>query len=101
MEREIDISYALLAIQRALLGEITSNLRAVIVDFQPLSQAGRIEFYYDQEISEEIYDHASGIITEITAAFPPQYHFEEKIERLDYPKKISVKGRLAYLRKEL
>ncbi len=97
---DIDISYALLATQRALLGEVTPNLRAVIIELEPKNKSGKIFFYYQGEISEEVFDVASCVITEITAAFPVGYQFEEHIERLDTPSKIPIQGRLAYLRKE-
>ena len=97
---DIDIGYALLATQRALLGEVTPNLRAVVIDLKIEGKSGKICFYYHGEISEEDYDIASSAITEITAAFPVGYSFEEHIERLDAPAKISFEGRLAYLRKE-
>lgn len=97
---DIDIGYALLATQRALLGEVTQNLRAVVIDLQIESKSGKIYFYYDGEISEADFDIASCAITEITAAFPMGYSFEEHIERLDAPTTIPIQGRLAYLRKE-
>ncbi|MCH9608752.1 MAG: hypothetical protein S4CHLAM45_06590 [Chlamydiales bacterium] len=100
-KNDIDIGYALLATQRALLGEVTQNLRAVVIDLQIKNKSGRICFYYDGEISEVDFDIASCAITEITAAFPIGYSFEERIERLDAPAKIPVQGRLAYLRKEV
>ncbi len=99
-DSSIDIAYALLATQRALLGEVTPNLRAVSIDLQPNSKSGKICFYYHGKISEDDYDIVTCAITEITAAFPIGYNFEENIERLDSPTKIQVKGRLAYLRKE-
>ena len=83
-----------------MLGEVTQNLRAVIIDLHIESKSGKICFYYDGEISEADFDVASCAITEITAAFPIGYSFEEHIARLDAPTKIPVQGRVAYLRKE-
>ncbi len=99
-DSDIDIAYALLATQRALLGAVTPNLRAVTIDLQSNGKSGKICFYYDGKISEDDYDLATCAITEITAAFPIGYNFEENIERLDSPTKIQDEGRLAYLRKE-
>lgn len=96
----IDICYALLATQRALLGEVTPNLRAVVIDLIPEEKKGGIFFYFHGEITETDFDVASCAITEITASFPVGYSFAEHIERLDAPAKIPVYGRLAYLRKE-
>ena len=53
---DIDISYALLATQRALLGEVTPNLRAVIIDLDSKNRSAKIFFYYQGEISEEVFD---------------------------------------------
>jgi hypothetical protein len=97
---KIDIAYALLSVQRALLGEITPNLRAVVINLDAPNESGIIYFYYDGGISDKDFDIASCAITEITAAFPAGYPFEEHIERLDAPAEIPIQGSLAYLRKE-
>ena len=53
---EINISYALLAMQNALLGVVTPELRAVSIDIDEEKKIFFINFYYQGEISEEIID---------------------------------------------
>ena len=50
------IGYILLGMQRALLGEITPELRAVIVNLDNDSEVYYAYFYYDGESSEKMID---------------------------------------------
>lgn len=85
--------------QRALLGAVTSNLRAVTVKIEQTIKLLKICFFYDGDISEEVFDLASIATAEMAADFP-EYDLDDHIERLDYPKKILVEGILVYFRKE-
>ena len=92
--------YALICVQNALLGVVTPELRAVIVDFNMKKPLLYIRFYYNGEISEEIMDLWLCAVSEASAHFGPDCLLDDGIERLDYPKKIPVHGCYAYLRKE-
>jgi hypothetical protein len=99
---QLSVGYALLAVQRALLGEVTPQLRAVIVDVKKESELLYIRFYYDGEISEKRLDLWDCAISEAHAALAHVCcSLDGEVERLDYPKQIPVRGRLAYLRKEV
>lgn len=94
-------AYLLQLTQRALLGEIVSELRAVFVKLEK-NQILSICFFYDCKVSEKIYDISSCIISEIVAGFPPCYFqaIEEKIVKLKYPRNVPILGNIAYLRDE-
>lgn len=96
----IDYGDALLATQRALLGVVTPQLRAVVIDVEPENEIFFISFFYDGEISEELQDLWECAITEASASLGPDYYTEQQIDRVDYPKPIPFRGRYAYLRKE-
>jgi hypothetical protein len=97
---DFSIRYALLSMQRALLGEVTPELRAVVVDVLEKESLLYIRFYYDGPVSEELMNLWDCVITETTADFGPDVVFDYAIERLDYPQKIPERGRYAYLRNE-
>lgn len=92
------VGYALLSVQNALLGAVTPELRAVVIDLDEESKVLYIRFYYHGEASEELIDLWDCAITEIDLGL--DCFFDKGIERLDYPNPIPVRGRYAYLRKE-
>lgn len=92
------IAYALLSIQRALLGLATPELRGIVADIQ--DQKLYIRFYYDKGVSYEILENWEFAITKVIADMGSDYLFDTGIERLDYPQEIPFRGRYAYLRKE-
>jgi hypothetical protein len=92
------MALVLLSVQRALLGVVTPELRAVVVDLDDARQVLYIRFYYHGEVSEDLIELWNCAITEVDLG--PDYFFDEGIERLDYPNKIPFRGRYAYLRKE-
>ena len=65
------VVFAKLSVQRALLGNISDNVRAVVftVDIQSL----RLRFYIDQEISEANVESASCVETEVIADYGAAY----------------------------
>ncbi len=89
------IAYSLLAIQRALLGLATPELRGIVADIQ--DQELYIRFYYDKGISYEIFESWEFAITKVIADMGSDYLFDTRIERLDYPQEIPFRGRYAYL----
>ena len=90
---------ARLSIQRALLGEISARLRAVV-----FSIAGReldIRFYFDGPISEEDIESASCVETEIIADYEAEDIITVRCIRLDTPQIIVDDGVWVYHRREI
>jgi hypothetical protein len=94
------VEYALLAMQRALLGEVTAELRAVVIDFDTEQLIFFARFYYDKEACEKMIDLWQCAATEASASLGPDCFTHLQIERVDYPEKIPSCGYYAYLRKE-
>ncbi len=93
--------YALLSMQSALLGEVTPELRAVMIDVNEKEDVFSAWFYYDGEVSEQRIDLWDCAVTEASADLGRYELVRSHIKRLDYPQKIPSKGYFAYLRKEL
>lgn len=91
------VYYALLSLQTALGGSVTPQLRAVTVDVDKSMETVILFFFYDGEISEELHEISSLVGTETEY---PCYLNEEHVLRLDFPEKIPLRGKFAYLRKE-
>lgn len=92
------VVYARLSLQRALLGAITPNLKAVCIDVDKKTKKLFISFFYDGEITDEFFDIASTAMAEVDV--PGYYELDEKIEKLDFPEKIPSRGHLVYLQQE-
>ena len=91
--------YFRLSLQRALLGNVTPNIRGVIALLD--DNQIYLTFYFDGEISESDEENASEIETEVIADFDEKYTIDTQIKRLDFPHRIKLdKGFLVYLRKE-
>ncbi len=90
----------LLSVQRALLGAVPHNLRAVTCDWEGTEI--KLRFVFDGEIDEENYETAGIVGAEVVADFPAPWTVSEDIIRLDYPDSLCP-GPLvlwAYRRKE-
>ncbi|HKZ00088.1 MAG TPA: polymorphic toxin type 50 domain-containing protein [Rhabdochlamydiaceae bacterium] len=94
------VAYALLAIQSAILGIVTPELRAIVVDLCKEENLCYVHFYYDGLISEELIDLWECAITKTFADVGQDYVLDAGIQRLDYPQKIPFRGRYAYFRNE-
>ncbi len=93
-------SVLLLDMQEALLGKVSPSLRIVTVDSDPKKKYLELRFVYDGAISDEDFSLATVAIQEASAPFVG-YEVRSNIERIDFPKSISAKGRrAAYLRRE-
>lgn len=93
------LSNVFCSIQRALLGNVTPNLRAVYIRLE--NETYGLVFFYDKELSEEEEELASLTDTEFIADFPsPDYKTSCAIEILPYPKPIPKKGYCVYERYE-
>jgi hypothetical protein len=95
---QFSVEYALLAVQSALLGEVTPALRAVFANVDEDQEIFYFYVYYDKEVSEKTIDLWECACTEASADLGPCF-IEREIERLDHPKAIPVRGYCAYLRK--
>ncbi len=93
-------AYALLSMQRALLGRVTPSLRLVTVDLSDEKSQLHIRIYYDGEISPEMLFLGEIIISNVYADCGPDYILDYEIARIDVPNKMPCYGRLAYERKE-
>ncbi|WP_330924930.1 hypothetical protein [Candidatus Sororendozoicomonas aggregata] len=93
-----DTVLARLSIQRALLGEISSNLRAVV--FSKNDRYIEVRFYFDGMISDEDKESASCVETEIIADYDVDDIIIAKCIRVDMPKPIDDAGHWVYRRRE-
>jgi hypothetical protein len=64
--------------QRALLGNVTPSLRAVIVDVDVIQKTLFFSFFYDGEVNDELFDLASVVCVEASSNFP-EYHVSSPI----------------------
>lgn len=88
------------SIQRALLGAVTPNLRAVDIVIEN-EQRFDVIFYYDKEISEDEEELSSLVETEFISDFSePDYQTNRILRVLQYPNKIPQNGFLVYKRYE-
>lgn len=91
--------YLKLSLQRALLGNVTPNIRAVLAELEDKKIS--IVFYFDGAVSDGDEGLVSVVETEVMADYDEKYDVEAIIHRLDYPGPIiSANGYLVYLRKE-
>jgi hypothetical protein len=100
MMKFYSIEYALLAIQSALLREITPELRAVIIDLDAEEKVFYAYIYYDGKASEKMIDLWDCAIGEAGADLGRDCFIKSQIKRLDYPNQIPQGGYCAYMRKE-
>lgn len=95
----MDISLVRLSVQRALLGHITPNLRAVCI--KNVNDEIELVFYYNTLPSDEEQELADFTDTEFIADFPsPEYKTDFQIITLPYPNKIPKDGICVYKRYE-
>jgi hypothetical protein len=92
------IEYALLAVQGAVLGEVTPALRAVFTNVDEDQEIFYFYVYYDKAASEQMIELWECVCTEASAGLG-HCLIESEIERLDYPKAIPIRGYCAYLRR--
>lgn len=90
----------LLSIQRALLGRVTPNLRAVTIDTK--NNEIILYFYYDKPPSEDEQEMSSLADTDFISDFPawPEAKTDCKVITLAYPEKIPSADLYAYHRFE-
>jgi len=88
----------LLSLQRALLGEVTANLRAVTVRYDDNSI--HFEAYFDGAPNDEEREGMSLVETEVMADFPSTHEVTHEVIRLDAPAPIPKNRTWVYFRKE-
>lgn len=88
----------LLALQQALLGEISANLRAVAVSIGP--QNVHFRAFFDGSISEGDRESMSFVETELMAALTARDVVSHSVERLDCPAPIPKRDIWVYCRRE-
>lgn len=91
-------SEVLLSLQRALLGEVSAQLRAVTVTFDEKSVTARA--YFDGEIDDEDREGMSSVETQILADFPDDHSMRIECHRLDAPAPIVDDGVWVFARRE-
>lgn len=89
---------ARLSIQRALLGQVSSSLRAVVFSIE--GRDIEVRFYFDGDISEDDKESASCVETEIISDYGEDDIVVVKCIRLDYPEIINDGGIWVYQRRE-
>ncbi len=90
---------ARLSIQRALLGEVSPQLRAVV--FSIAERDIDVRFYFDGDISDKDMESASCVETEIIADYEAEDVITVRCIRLDTPKTIGDSGVWVYQRREI
>ncbi len=93
------IVMARLSIQRALLGEVSGRLRAVIFSVSELFL--NIRFYFDGEIGEDDFESASCVETEVLADYEENWTVIVKCLRLDASETILDDGVWVFRRREM
>lgn len=88
-----------LSIQRALLGEITPNIRCVTINI--INKKIELSFFIDGKVTEDDQENISCIETEVIADFEDNFDIKTNIKRIDYPYPIVIEhGYCVYRRKE-
>lgn len=93
------IIFTRLSIQRALLGEVSPQLRAVV--FSIVGRDVDVRFYYDGLISEVDTESASCVETEMIADYEAADTVTVRCIRLDFPEPIQDDGVWVYQRREI
>ena len=89
-----------LSIQRALLCQVTSNLRMVAIEWDEEDQKICLLFYFDKGISDEEQDIASSAAGEFWADFDETTEAIEKYILLAFPKPLPIHKCTVYRREE-
>lgn len=88
-----------LSIQRALLGEVSPKLRAVV--FSIVERNIDVRFYFDGAIRDEDIESASNVEAEIIADYEQEDVITALCIQIDYPEIITDDGVWVYQRREI
>lgn len=89
-----------LSLQRALLGEVSDNLRMVAADCNDEQNKITVFFYFDGEISPQNAESANCICAEVSGDFDETTSICDTPIRLDFPERLPPHSLTAYLRQE-
>ncbi|MCB1106785.1 MAG: hypothetical protein KDK76_01655 [Chlamydiia bacterium] len=89
-----------LSLQRALLCEVSPNLRMVTYDWDEGKQIIHIYFYFDGEVSDDNFDSAICVGGEVAGDFSEDIEVEEHCIQLDFPGRLPQDKPSVYRRKE-
>jgi len=87
-----------MSLQRALLGQVSPQLRGVSVD-QNAEQI-LLKFFVDGPITEEDAAAALEVETELLADLPPQKRVDTEVLRLDIPRRLPDADLWVFRRRE-
>lgn len=89
----------LISLQVGLGNNVIPQLRAVIVEINEARHAMTPHFFYNCEITDELIEQCWDILEEVDGV-GEYYCAPEQLLQLEYPKKLPIRGKLAYLRYE-
>jgi hypothetical protein len=99
--KKYDLKSFLLSMQRALSTCVIPSLRAVTLKFEPETQSAVASFFFDQEITNDLFETASCVYTESSADFALSHeNFSFKALALPPPLPCPIEGHLVYHRYE-
>lgn len=100
MVNQPEIAGAMLSVQRALLGEVTPDLRSVSVKVHATTIT--LTTTFDGEYDQMLWDAASGVAAEVIADYPSPWIIEEVIRFRKHPIEAHHPndGQLAFFRRE-
>ena len=90
----------ILSLQRALLGEVRTELRAASIQAEPFRRLIKVRFEYAGSPSDEVRESGSCAATEVIADFPAPWRIEEEHVSRPLPAKCEPLEHLVYLRHE-
>jgi len=91
---DIDHTFAMASVRRALGGEVFPALRAVTVAWGPRSVTFRA--YVHGVLSDDDAEALSRVETEVIADFPPEVVVTHEVIRCDAPRPIADPGPFAF-----
>jgi hypothetical protein len=85
---------AFLSVQRALVGAVSPEIRAVSID---LSQGKIIiTVYHNGQASDDLYETVAVIVTEVLADFREGQEVVSSVVRVDEPESVPLRGEPAF-----
>ena len=88
----------LVAVQPALLGDVSARLRAVSVSWSDTSI--HFDCYFNGEVDEEDRDSMACVDTELVAMFPETHTIAHPVVRLDHPEQLPQENLRVLQRRE-
>ena len=92
-------AYAVLSLQKALLGRVITELRAVITEVLEGSNHVFVRFFYETPLTQDILLEWEEALSEVMADFGEGFTFDMALVLLPYPQPIPFHGCYVYLKK--